>query len=431
VAGPETAVQRANALINLLESTHTTARADLELVSAAAEVLEPEEADRHIRDAVEILKHQRRYAKRVRPTFVIHVYVLKMLHALMSESKASQSGRRVLLDHFLAPPPVEDQSFAHGLARVLKLLPQTDWTPADISAIRQRSEDNWELQDALVGIAAATDRDAEEELLNALRQGQTRMLPNVRDTSAIPQEVARALIAVLAQSVRSEVTEARAGTFYRNDARSLAMLNVWHPDVADWSPIYELLTKQRVVPRSIISLAACIRDANRHVQQEPRQQLCEQLGHVRDRTLIDFGDWREADDRLRTIVREALDALDPGAVSDQELWVLVGGDSEQRSAAARIVGRRRDYSRLDILACLAQDDATIVRAHAAQWITRWLENTEVADRCNTLLEDLAAAPGTLVAQGIVSGLGSQASRAAAGAWMARLPPLSPAEGGDE
>jgi Domain of unknown function (DUF4365) len=430
-AGPEAAVQRACAAITLLESTHTTARADLELISAAAEILESEEADRHVRDAVAILKLPGRYAKRVRPSFVIHVYVLRTLHALLSESKVSQAGRRVLLDYFLTMPAIEDQSFANGLARALKLLPETDWTPGDIAMIRQRTDDNRELNDALVGIAAAADRDAEDELLNALRQGETRMLSTVRDVSAIPQDVAGALIAVLSRSVRSEVAEARSGTFFRNDARSLAMLNVWHPDVADWAPIYELLSELRVMPSSLISLATFIRDANRHVQQEPRQQLRAGLEHVRDRTPIDFGDWREAKDQLRTAVLEALDALTPGAVSDRELWMLVGGDNEQRSAGARIIGRRRDYSRLDVLACLAQDEASIVRAHAAQWITRWLENTDVADGCNALLEHLAAAPGTLVEKGILSGLGSQASRAAAGDWVTRLPPLPPVERHDE
>jgi hypothetical protein len=431
MAGPEAAVQRACVPIKLLESTHTTARADLELVSAAAEVLEQEEADRHVRDAVEILKHQRRYAKRVRPTFLIHTYVLQTLQALVSDSKVSQAGRRVLINYFLSLPAIADQSLAHGLARVLKLMPETDWTPTDVTRIRRRTEDNWELKDALVGIAATGDRDAEEELLNALRQGQTRMLSNVRDASVIPHDVAEPLIAVLSESVRNEVKEARGGTFYRHDARSLAMLNVWHPDVADWTPIYELLNEPRVMPTSLISLAAFIRDANRNVQQEPRQQLHPRLAHVRDRTPIDFGEWVEAKEQLRTVVREALDALIPGSVSDQELWVLVGGDSEQRSAAARIIGRRRDYDRLDILACLSQDDASIVRAHAAQWIAKWLENTDVAAGCNALLEDLASAPGTLVAHAIASGLRSQASRAAAGDWMTSLPvaPLDESEDG--
>ena len=420
MAGPEDAVQRACVSIKLLESTHTTARADLELVSAAAEVLEQEEADRHVRDAVEILKHQRRYAKGVRPTFLIHTYVLRTLQALVADSAVSQAGRRLLVDYFLSLPAIVDQSFAHGLARVLKLIPETDWTPADIICIRQREDDNWELRDALVGIAAAANHDAEEELLNALRQGRTRMLSNVRDASVIPQDVAGALIVVLSGSVRNEVTEARAGTFYRNDARSLAMLNVWHPDVADWTPIYELLHEPRVMPRSLISFAAFIRDANRHVQQKPRQRLHAQLEHVRDRAPIDFGEWLETKEQLRTIVQEALDALIPGSVSDRDLWTLVGGDNEQRAAAARIIGRRRDYSRLDVLACLSRDEATIVRAHSAQWIAKWLENTDVADGCNALLEYLVSAPGTLVARAIASGLGSQASRAAASDWMTRL-----------
>jgi hypothetical protein len=43
MAGPEDAVQRSCVPLKLLQSTHTTARADLERVDAAAEVLEEEE----------------------------------------------------------------------------------------------------------------------------------------------------------------------------------------------------------------------------------------------------------------------------------------------------------------------------------------------------------------------------------------------------
>ena len=119
-------------------------------------------------------------------------------------------------------------------------------------------------------------------------------------------------------------------------------------------------------------------------------------------------------------MKRLIDALAPGAISDSELWGLIGGTSNERSAAARIVGRRRDVSRLDVLACLSHDQASIVRASAAQWIARWLENDEVAERCNSLLEGLAAAPGTMIARAIASGLQSEASRAAAGDWAATL-----------
>ena len=49
------------------------------------------------------------------------------------------------------------------------------------------------------------------------------------------------------------------------------------------------------------------------------------------------------------------------------------------------------------------------------------QNAEVAERCNALLADLATAPGTLIARAIASGLQTEASRAAAGDWMATLP----------
>ena len=86
MAGPEEAVRRACASVNLFESTHTTGRSDLEIIGAAAEVLNSEQADAYVRQAISILEDQHRYAKRVRPTFVIHTYVFQMIHALLDDS---------------------------------------------------------------------------------------------------------------------------------------------------------------------------------------------------------------------------------------------------------------------------------------------------------------------------------------------------------
>lgn len=421
MAGPQDAVRRACASVNLLESTHSTGLSDLELVASAAEVISQEQADKFVLEAVDILQDQRRYAKRVRPTFLIHNYVLKTLESLIRDSAASKVGRRTFIDFVLTLPAVADQSFADSLVRVLKAVPKDDWTGDDLDQLRLRADDNWQLKEALVGITAAGVDAAREELLDALRNGSTRMLGGVTDVRTIPQDIAEAQILALSDSVQREVEEARAGTFYRRDSRDLAMLNVWHPEVAQWAPIYELLNEFRVMPRTLIPLVRLIRDASTHIQPDIRDELLPRLAHVRDRTPIEFGEWLEANGQLRTLVREAIDALAPGTVSDPELWNLIGGNSQDRSAAARIIGRRRDVSRIDVLACLSRDEASIVRASAAQWIARWLEIAAVAERCNALLEDLAAAPGTLIARAIASGLESEASRAAAGASIATLP----------
>jgi hypothetical protein len=342
-----------------------------------------------------------------------------MVSALVA--RASQSGRRVFIDYFLSLPAVTDQSFAYRCVRVLKAIPEDDWTADDLLRIRQRTEDNWELKDALVGIAAPSDESARQELLETRREGRTRMLRDVRDVRIMPEDVAESQIAALSESVRREITEARGGTFYRNDSRSLAMLNIWHPKVADWAPIYELLNEPLEMPSSLVSLTTLIRDASDQVQQSIRDQLLPRLEHVRDRPAIDFGPWLEDSKKLHTVILEAMDALAPGSVSDSELWSLIGDNNEQRCAAARIIGRRQDVTRLDILACLSHDKASIVRASAARWIAKWLENEVVAERCNALLADLAASPGTLVVWAITDGLRSKASRAAAGDWVATLP----------
>lgn len=422
MAGPQEAVRRACLSVSLLESTHSTGLSDLEFVASAAEVIDQEQADKFVQEAVGILEDQRRYAKRVRPWFLIHNYVLKTLESLMRDSAVSIAGRRVFIDFFLSLPAVTDQSFAHSVARVLKATREDDWTAEDLDKLRLRVDDNWELRETLVGITAAVVDEARDELLGALLEGSTRRLVSVADVSNLPEDVAQAPISVLSESVRREVQEAQAGTFcYRYDARSLAMLNIWHPDVADWAPIHELMNEFRVMPESLVALVTLIRDASQHIRPEIRDELLPRLVLLRDRTPIDFAEWRAASGRLKTVVREAIDALAPGALADPELWNLIGGNSDERCAAARVVGRRQDLSRLDILACLSHDGASTVRAAAAHWIARWPENAEVAEKCNALLEDLATAPGTLIARAIASGLQTEASRAAAGDWIATLP----------
>jgi hypothetical protein len=420
LAGPEDAVQNACSCVSLVNSTHTTARADLELVRRAAEVIRQAHADNYIQEAIDILSDEKRYAKRVRPLFVIHHYVLRTLEGLLAEADTSQAGRRVFIDHFLALPPVTDQSYAHQYARVLKAIPEDDWTAEDLASIRSRPDDNWELKDALIGVAAPADESAREELFAGLRQGQSRLLTSVRDVASIPRDVAEAQIATLTESVRREASNARAGTFTRSDGHALAMLNIWHPEVADWTAVYELLEEPRIIPTSLSSLASLIRDSSDHLDEGARSGLLPRLEHVRDRPIIDLAPWRADYDRLSIVIREAIDALAPGTFTDTDLWRFVGGDNEQRCAAARIIGRRRDASRIDILACLSRADASIVRATAAHWIARWLDNEAVADKCNALLAELAVSPGTLVTTAIVEGLQSEASRAAAGDWISEL-----------
>ena len=51
---------------------------------------------------------------------------------------------------------------------------------------------------------------------------------------------------------------------------------------------------------------------------------------VRDRPTIDLARWRADYDLLSITIREALDALSPGAVADSDLWGYIGGNNEQR-----------------------------------------------------------------------------------------------------
>jgi hypothetical protein len=91
MAGPQDAVRRACTSVNLLESTHSTGLSDLQLVASAAQVIEQEQADKFAMEAVDILQDQRRYAKRVRPTFLIHNYVLKTIESLTRNSAVSKA----------------------------------------------------------------------------------------------------------------------------------------------------------------------------------------------------------------------------------------------------------------------------------------------------------------------------------------------------
>jgi hypothetical protein len=421
IAGPEDAVRSACASVNLLDSTHATARADLSLIRIGAEVLEQEQADGFIRQAVTILSDEKRYAKRVRPRFLIHHYVLQALEGLIVDAGTSRIGRRVFIDHFLALPSVTDQSYAHSYAAVLRALPQDDWTTDDLVALRNRADDNWELRDILIGVAAPANEDAREDLLAPLRRGETRLLSTVRDASTIPRDVAQAQIVALSESVRREILDARAGSFARHDGRALGLINIWHPDVADWTAIHELLEEPRVIPTSLSSFVDLLGPAADQLASDVREALLPRLEYVRDRPSLDIPFWRDDYDLLSVEVREAIDALSPGAVSDSDLWQFIGGDNKRKCAAARIIGRRRDPARIDLLACLSHADASSVRATAAHWIARWLDGEAVTDRCNALLAGLAASPGTLVAKAIVEGLHSEVHRAAAGEWINLLP----------
>ena len=145
-----------------------------------------------------------------------------------------------------------------------------------------------------------------EELLAALRRGETRLLSTVRDASIIPQDVVEAQIVALSESVRREISDAREGRFMRSDGRTLAMLNIWHPDVADWAAVHELLEEPRIRPTSPPSLMDLLSPAADHLSSDVREALLPRLEYVRDRPTLDRALRRADYDGLSIRIREAL-----------------------------------------------------------------------------------------------------------------------------
>jgi hypothetical protein len=390
--GPAAAVSAAAHGIDLDASTRTTLLADIEFITASADVLIEEDLAAHTGWALRALADPMELHQRLQPTFVIPIYVLRMLAALVSV--LPHAGLREVIEHLTGLAPQTDGAAATGYADVITNIPRTAWTAEDLEKLKSRTGDDFALAQAITGVLGRTDPETRASLLTSIAAGDVAALAAHGDLADLPEDTVAALVASLRAKIGEQIVGLNNGgspSPPANFAGALALINVEHPGHADWQPVLDLLGTPTAFTEALDRPLLTLRGLRTRVPDAAAQQLHPLLQAL---TTATYHESFPGQPDVRGPAAAALAAILPDAVSDDDLWILMSGDAKRRVAAAQIIAGRERPEQLDALAALAFDHDPQVRAQATGGLAYWVTQDVATDRVLGLMRRILDNPGT-------------------------------------
>jgi hypothetical protein len=402
--GPTMAARIAASKVNLSRSTRTTASADIELLTAAGDVLDPAHANEICTWALATLQEPQAYQERARPTFLMLYKIIDLLKAMVST--LSEDALHDVIDYFLNQPPVTDDGTAQTLARLIHTIPESAWRESDRQRAANRAEgDAPYLREAFLRTASPAINESREQVLQRARAGELIIFQAIDDVRTLPPDAVNALTDRLCSDIDDLIEDAnksRYSTGVLDRGHALTVLGVWHPSSARWDRIEALLTAPRVLPRQQSGALRVLAIDGGEITDSVKTQLVEAVSALRNREPVRTP-FRKDDD-IRGLAAEALAALTDVTSREPLIRELLGGDTTRRAASARIIERFGDKAESELLLALSGDADETVRDAAL----RGLSTMVVADRASlgivTILSKVLETGGRRSAGAIVSGL---------------------------
>lgn len=407
--GPVAVLSEIGADLDLTTVPRSAIKSSFTFIRYAGDVLAVGDADRHATWALETLDSADDFRARMSPSFLLKPAILEMLGGLMLT--ISKDMQRLIMDHVLALPILEDQYLAGRYARVINRIEDEVWSEEDIAKLSGRSGDNFELSNTIDGIIARRDPDFRLSLLQRVREGDLAALGSFGNITDLPVDVVRDLIAHLKPKIDRHIAGAKRGAYglggpdYGN---ALVLLNSWHPKVADWEPIEEMLTEPSSHPDHIAGAVEAIGQLRDHIPAEVLVQLKPQLASLTKRRPVqEYVALFSSRTNIRAIASLAIARCFPEEVTSAFLRELLGGDADMREAAVHVIIAREDPSQFSVVFMLAHDSDLEVRASAAEGLARWVSQGIAPSESLEVLREVLRSPGTA--------LGKQVSRQIMGA----------------
>jgi len=369
--GPAEAVSLAAAEVRLEASTQTTCAADLTMLREGGDVLDETTADRAVEWLLNTLRDPSDFLARTRPRFVIG---MKLPETLASVLAGASVAARLLVVKFLCELPTQgDQAYATAWAGVVAAMPPETWTNEVAISLGGSADAHHEvLRQPLLGLLAQYDSGARERLLEEVGAGSLGALSALGDVRTIDSHVVRDLVTILGTRLETTVRDAHANSFGiggHDFAGALALLNVWHHDVADWNSLIDFLGDVVVSGRDKIGALRVLTGSLEQIPLEltPRlKAVCTAITHA-----------PPSQASLGALFGDEVDARGPAAHLAAALGVLnevegadlladlLAGDSEKRQWAAMLALRLGKPEDVGILTSLVHDHNPDVRATAA------------------------------------------------------------------
>lgn len=389
--------------IDLDNAARTNLPSEIEFVKQAAEVLPPQQAVKHTRWALEVLKDPSTLRDRLKPSFFVVDALLDMIANLITA--LPEEATREVIEHIVALPPIEDQSVAHEYAKIVYRMPDGAWSSADIAAIRSRIGDNFELREEFDTVVAAADEAHRMSLQGSIANGDWAALEAFGDVRDLDRITVEPLVEKLSAAVQTDIARIRSGQSGRGGrqpAATLVIVNVWHPDCANWQSIIDLLSTGNGFTYHLKRPLQYLYRLGSSVPRDVADEMEPGLRHLmtaapRARPLT-------GDPDVRGDAAAALESLLPGAVTQPELWGLTLGSPEQRVGAAQVLAAGRRVEKLDALAAIAHDDDARVRGAVANLLVGWLRDEPEHDSASLLLRQLLETGGMSSARSVAARL---------------------------
>lgn len=373
--GPATAATEVARAIDLSASTHSTAHANLTLLAESGGVLDQETADATTAWLLRTLVNPAAFEQRVRPTFHLADSLLNTLADVLQS--ASPDAHREIVDYLLDLSPITDELLARRLSNVIDHVRRDAWDSESVTALAARAAEHHEtLRDALLGAAHPHVEAAREFLLAEIAAGSSSALGAWGDVRTLPAEVVAGMIDHLVGRLATRRETAAKGSipgYAYDDPSTLAMLNRWHPDHAQWNPLVEYLADDNVIAdqkrRTLFTMASSLNQ----VSDELRERVIAvalRIYSADDHRDAGMTPWLGATGPAAYLIASAQES----AEIDNSLVELLSGSNEQRRWAARIAGETAATSDTlvaptGLLIALAVDADVQVRATAAAGLT--------------------------------------------------------------
>jgi hypothetical protein len=402
--GPATAARDAALEVDPISSTRTSAQADLRLLIESSDLLPSDRAEELAEWAQRTFQDPGQYAQRTRPNFLLRPLLVDLLTALADV--VGEDVHHQLAEFVLGLPEQSDQSLASRLARLVRRLPPAAWTPDRAQRAADRaSADHWVLTHPLLGAAAAHLPDVRDRLAAEARNGSLEALKALADIAGLDAELVPSLVAGIAAQLEVQISEAAQGQYALGGAdlgHIVALLNVYHPQSANWDIVYRLLESTQwggylaraldllafkaadlpdAVAARLIPLARAIADAP---ESAP--------------TLMDDIDPRPSARWLQATLERRT-----GGHWEQYLAELLRADVRGRRTAALLASGADDQLSMGVLITLAGDSEPQVRATAARFIAeRAAANATARAQLPPLIEDRGVSVAWAVADAAAS-----------------------------
>lgn len=368
--GPARAVTLAGEDLRLGEATHTSALAEITLLHRGGTLIDTSTADNVVRWLLATISEPDAYAHRIKPTFALRWGLIEALSGVVGA--AGLRVQRQVIGYIAALGPQHDHAIAGQWSRVIWALPGRAWTEELALAVKPRTARHCgALQVPLLGISARHDQGARRSLHNRVRRGELGSLAALGNVTELPQRTAAEVVKQVATRVRQEIRDARRGKFGlggHDPAEALVMLNTWHPQQANWRPVYDFLAEPSLLfsqkERALVTLGNLVDQIPEGVRERlgPIAVALARGENPGRRTPFEGGTEGRGRAWNLAVLLGAID-LDEDAAPLAE---LLGGDAEQRRWAAFIAGRLGREAEVGTLAALSIDPDPMVRG-AASW----------------------------------------------------------------